>query len=274
MPKLISISSLLSKSWSLYRSRFSYFVSLLAVPYGIFVLNSLVAQFIFSTPLVLVLSSVSLILLVLATIAILLSLESNELPDFKQSWQLAWPHFWPLVLVSLVTGFVVVGGMFLFLIPGLIFIFYLSFAKVVVILEKKKSFSALVQSWFYVRGYLGSVVVRILIIVVATILVLLVMSFISEIFGQFISYLMMIASFFIVMPFLIIYYYCLYKDLREIKGVEVGGSVSRNSVKLASWFGLAGWVVTFVSAWLFLALINSSWGDGLANLILVSSLGN
>lgn len=272
MSKLISISNLFSKSWSLYRSRFSYFISLLAVPYGIFVLNSILAQFVFFTPLVLLLSLVSLTLLVLATIAILLSLESDELLDFKQSWKLAWPHFWSLVFVSIVTGFIVVGGMFLFFVPGLIFAFYLTFAKTIVVLENKKGLSALSRSWAYVRGSFWAITGRMLLLMFIAVIVSMLVSSIASILGEFLGNLISLLLQIVLLPFMLTYSYCLYKDVREIKGAEVGDNDGRRSVVLAGWFGVAGWLLLVASIALFFLIMGSSLGDLVTNIILNNSL--
>lgn len=272
MPKLISLPNLFSKSWSLYRSRFSYFASLLAVPYSIFFLNFILAQFTFLTPIALLLSVVGFVLLVLVSISILLSFEADELPEFKKSWQLAWPYFWQLIFVSVITGLIVVGGTFLFLIPGFIFAFYLNFAKTIAVLENKKGLDALSRSWSYVRGYFWSVTGRMLLLMAIAVLASMLVGSVSNIFGQFIGTFINFLWQIILTPFMFAYAYCLYKDLREIKTSEVGDNDGRSSVILAGWFALAGWLVLIASIVLFFLFLGTSVGDLLTNIILSNSL--
>ncbi len=58
----------------------------------------------------------------------------------------------PIFVVSIVSTFFVASGLFLFVVPGIIFGLAAYFATTVVLLENKKSLDAITQSFWYTRG--------------------------------------------------------------------------------------------------------------------------
>jgi hypothetical protein len=58
----------------------------------------------------------------------------------------------PVILVALLQAVIVLGGLILFLIPGLIFLVWFSFAQSAVILDRQRGFNALAFSRAAVRG--------------------------------------------------------------------------------------------------------------------------
>ena len=117
----------------------------------------------------------------------------------------------PLVVVAVLSSLAILGGFFLFIIPGFIACLWYAFAQIAVILDGKHGFTALVYSKELVRGRIWSIFLYYL---VTTILVTIVNATIGliPIIGIFISAL--------TTPYLIIFSVHLYLALKKLKHPE------------------------------------------------------
>lgn len=77
---------------------------------------------------------------------------TKETIKMKEVLKKARPFILPLFLTSLLTSFLVMGGFFLFLIPGLLLSIWFSQQQYIVVFEKKSTFLALHTSREYFRG--------------------------------------------------------------------------------------------------------------------------
>jgi hypothetical protein len=111
----------------------------------------------------------------------------------------------PLAWVFLLTCFIVTGGYLLFIIPGILFTVWFFFAQFVLPGEGVRGMEALLKSREYVRGQWLNVALRLLLIWAVSIVVGAV-----PFFGPILSLLFF--------PFVMIFHYLIYRDLRAIKG--------------------------------------------------------
>lgn len=141
---------------------------------------------------------------------------------FKKSWKKIFSFWW----LNLLSGAVILGGYFLFLIPGLIFSVWFSLANFVLISENIGGMKALLKSREYVRGRWWAVAGRIgFISIVPTFTIMLLSKILTEvcnstglkIFGGIIG---IIFSFvYLLLPFLIIIFTAqVYFNLKALKG--------------------------------------------------------
>lgn len=82
-----------------------------------------------------------------------------------------WKKVWPFALLSILSGLIIGGGMILLIIPGIIFTVWYSFAKFVFVDKKTGIMDSLRKSKELVKGRFWSVLGRILVIGIFTILV-------------------------------------------------------------------------------------------------------
>jgi hypothetical protein len=109
--------------------------------------------------------------------------------------------FWAMFL----RGLMVLGGLILFVIPGIIFSVWFAFTQYTFVFEGKRGFDASGHSRQLVKSYAWPVFGRIVLFGVLSILV----SMIPRV-GRFIDLLF-------VAPFGIFYLYCIYEDLKRVK---------------------------------------------------------
>jgi len=111
----------------------------------------------------------------------------------------------PLAWVGLLTGFVISGGFMLLVIPGIVFMVWFCFAQFVLVCEDSRGMDALLKSKEYIRGEWFNVALRLLLVWAASLLVGAI-----PLAGPILSI--------VFLPYLTIFHYLIYRDLREIKG--------------------------------------------------------
>ena len=83
---------------------------------------------------------------------------------FLDTKKMILPYFWISILVS----FVVIGGLFLFIGPGIFFAITLSFTIFALVVEGDKGLDALGKSFWYMKGLWGEVFVRLFVLWIVT----------------------------------------------------------------------------------------------------------
>ena len=73
--------------------------------------------------------------------------------DPQESYRFGFKRLGSVILVSLLVGLAVVGGLILLVIPGLIFLIFLSVSVPVLIVENRRGRAALSRSWNLVKGH-------------------------------------------------------------------------------------------------------------------------
>lgn len=227
---------LLQEAWLLYKSRWVtltiIFLPAVLIPLlitlGLFIpLKSLATAgfeglglvFIYFPLVFLVSSLVSWGLNALAHISLLFALKEREngvLESYKKGLTKTIPYVWIMLLWGLIT----LGGLVLFVIPGLIFLVWFSLSAVVLVNEDVKGMNALLKSREYIRGRWLPVAWRLFFISAALgVLGWIPTHFLPEdSISNFIRtpILLIIALF--ITPFAITYSFVLYRRLKEVRG--------------------------------------------------------
>lgn len=135
----------------------------------------------------------------------------------------------PLAWIGFLTGFIIGGGFILLIIPGIIFMVWFFFAQFILVKEDAHGMSALLKSREYVRGEWFNVALRLLLVWAASVLLGII-----PLAGP----VLCIAFF----PFVMIFHYLIYRDLREMKGDVI---FSCGTVDILRWpaVGLLGFVI-------------------------------
>lgn len=164
----------------------------------------------------------------------------------KAQYSFGLSLFWSFVLLAIINAFINLGSAILLIIPGIIVSVYTMFYLFAFVIDGKKGFSAMVESFLVVRGRwwktLGRVVFLVIIYLVAFLVARGLGFLIAGLFGfapQSDGYELTIAVLtqvlgIIVGPLIIIYMYKLYQSLKETRSAVVSGSTFKK------------WLVAFV----------------------------
>jgi hypothetical protein len=184
-PSIASPTKLLSDAWKLYKSRWKTFLGIIIAPIlliipvflvfgiivfgagmiGAFDLESAVGNVIIFAILLLVLSISMIIIQFWSQAALIYAIkDSAENIGIKESYRRGWHKIRSFFWVSILSGFIIMGGYMFFIIPGIIFAIWFSLALYIVITEDLKGMDALLKSREYVRNYWWSVFWRLLFI--------------------------------------------------------------------------------------------------------------
>lgn len=229
--ELTPFGELLKNSWELYKRKLTVLVTLMALPFVLNVLLSLSqpkrSTNLSASPytsthlpamggitlLVLIAFIVVALLIQVATIKVIDSSEDN--PDLGKLLSSSSPVILPYVWVAILIGLAVFGGLILFIIPGIIFAFWFSFAPYEVVLDQKRGVEALKASKALVSGRVGAIVGRFLLLILVfigiSIIVTMVTVFLPGVLRDMLS---AAASSFLTTPLGTIFVVLLYKELK------------------------------------------------------------
>jgi hypothetical protein len=275
LPPLPGPDSLLHESWALYKKDAKQFVkigfvTILASALPIMAVGAIVALLVLNNNNIQ--TNISLIVLlviaILATIILIqfifawgylamISLVRESGPTtIRALWTknkgLIVPYFWIGLLVGLITA----GGYFFFIIPGIIFTIWFSFAVFILIDLDKKGLAALLTSKEYAKGYFIGIAVRLLILALVVGLLQVPIAIFSSVAGLLklpayyngiLSILYNIFSFFVVTPMSLIYSYKLYTAVKVNKGPVNVAVTASTKVKygLVAAYGIIAPIVLF-----------------------------
>jgi hypothetical protein len=233
--ELKSISELFSISWELFKKRFwtlncLYLLSVffLIVFIGLFIGMGFLLSVSFPEHKILLIAVAGLVGMIPGSIAMfwgfsafILSVTREELgirDSLRQGWRKVLSFMW---LYNL-TGFIIMGGFLLLIIPGVIFLVWFAFAPFILISEDERGMKALLKSKEYVREKWFDVFLRLFVIWIMSGCVGMV-----PLIGPIVSLLFF--------PFVMIFIYLVYLDLKKIKGD--GMEYPQSAVEKAKWLG-------------------------------------
>ena len=212
---LIPVGQLFSSSWDLYKQRLPILLALLFIlsaPLFIVQLLSVTGNVVLGS--VFLLICFLLLMPILGASVSVISKGTGFLDSFQQGIRLFFPLLWVLILFE----FVVIGGIVLFVIPGIIMMIGFFLSIFISVIEGKRGLNALLQSREYVRGYWWAIFGRLLLAyAVIFIPVYAFQLLVSRTFGEtsgMIAYLLL-SLFFV--PFLMVYSYKIYQNLTVLK---------------------------------------------------------
>jgi hypothetical protein len=124
--------------------------------------------------------------------------------------------FWPYAWTSLLSGLIIFGGFILLIIPGIIFAFWYCMFSYTVVLENLRGMAALRKSKEYIKGYIGQVLWRWIVLALITIVVFIPIALVqgyNELASAVVSGIVLLFY----VPFAVAYQYLIYKHLKQIK---------------------------------------------------------
>jgi hypothetical protein len=233
--ELKSISDLFGNSWELFKRRFwtlncLYLLSvfLLIVFIGVFLgISFLLSMFFPEHRNVLIAAGVLVGMIPGFTgmfwgFSAFIFAVTNEELGIKDSLKQGWHRILSFMWIYNLTGFIITGGFLLLIVPGVIFLVWFAFAQFILASEGERGMNALLKSKEYVRGKWFDVFLRLFVIWIMSGCVGMV-----PVIGPIVSLLFF--------PFVMIFIYLVYQDLKEIKGV--GMEFPQSSGEKAKWLG-------------------------------------
>ncbi|MDQ7787184.1 MAG: hypothetical protein RDU01_06210 [Thermodesulfovibrionales bacterium] len=139
----------------------------------------------------------------------------------KNSLGRGWHRIGSFIWLFSVLGFIITGGFLLLIIPGILFGVWFAFAQFILAGEDIRGMNALLKSKEYVRDRWFDVFLRLFVIWIISVVAGMV-----PVIGPILSILLM--------PFMMIYAYLVYQDLRSLKGDVAFVSSSGEKFK---WIG-------------------------------------
>ncbi|MFZ2310611.1 MAG: hypothetical protein WAW11_03640 [Patescibacteria group bacterium] len=239
--KIMNCQNLLTKSWQEYVANFSKFIMIYV--YGLIGLIpiaavSLVATLVIVTGvwskmpfmaqislgiifgLVVICSIIFAIYYGLRVKVATLLLIKNNYSDTALNFKDSKNYVWGMLGVSLLMFVVVLAWGFVFLIPAIIFGVYYMFAAYILVIENKRSFSAMERSYDLVYGFWWPVFGRMLLLGLIGLIFFMILSwplnFMTEGSAPFTLYNIIVNVIWMaISPYFVVYYYNIYKSLNE-----------------------------------------------------------
>lgn len=260
---LIAPGDWISQSWEVYKKLWKRLLLLVLlnylamIPLGIIavifvILGVLNAKGLFSPTMIVSIVIAVIIAFVyvsitssLISIMMILTIKKrDEAVGIKALLQEAWSKLWAYWYVSFLVGFLIMGGLFLFIIPWIIFAVWFSFATFVFLFEGKKGMDALIVSREYVRGrWLGifgrGILIGLLMLLVTYVPTIVFMLLKLKTFGSVIQSIISV----VVSPFPTIAAVLLYESAR--KGREVSTVAAKKEKVIYSAVAVLGLIVFF-----------------------------
>ncbi len=146
-------------------------------------------------------------------VALIYAIKENKDMGIKEAYQKSKNKIKQFFWVSILVGFITMGGFILFAIPGFIFAVWFSFAIFIVITEDLKGMDAVLKSREYVRNYWWAVFWRFLFMYLVMFGIMIVASvglILIPILGNLVSIALT--------PLIMIYLFLIYDNLRKVKG--------------------------------------------------------
>ena len=234
---LNSVGSLFASAWGIYKKKFVDLVEIIAVPMLILGIGSGMIE-VRHHPLIealgLLMVLIGVIVSIFASPALIFSIDRGG--ECKESYRKALPLFWPMVWMSILSAFAMLGGFIVFVIPGIFIMGAIIFSCFVLVLENRHGMDSLARSKEYVKGRWWGVFGRYLAFVIPLLIIFLLVRTIAYFIfgaalGTFIYYVIAAC----LTPLMEVYLYVIYKNLVALKPELAGdGKKSENGFLMAS----------------------------------------
>lgn len=230
------IGKILSESFSIYKQRIGTFVGIMAVPALLsaawVITTSLPKQsYIGSFPAAgigLLFFILSFFVQVWGSIALVYAIKDREekigaVAAYGRAWKMILPYIWVTILTSLI----VMGGMILFIVPGIIFSIWFSMTAFVLINENVRGMNALSKSKAYARGKWIDLFIRYLALALVCIGILIVERILFAFLHDTLSLAAQnIVNSLLIAPVTTAYLFLTYRHVKESNG-EAAGAAAR-----------------------------------------------
>jgi hypothetical protein len=249
LSRLPSITALLRFTVAYYREHFVAFFLMAALPLGWYVLVKVVPFFIPSGSVAALASFLFSVVLFSSAvfggwfgIAVLYYVSSGRKVSMRESYTSSFSYVRSYMWLSVVSLFVVAGGIVLFVAPGFIFLVWFILASYIVVAEGERGLGSLARSREYIRenfwGVVGRLIAFSLLLIPLCVLVVWVMrsfpGIVVEILGVVVLYLLA--------PLGIVFGFALYSALRSMKPQV--REMRMLPQKLFAFAGVLGFVLT------------------------------
>lgn len=253
--KIISIGDLVKQSWGLYRERVGILTKIMTLPIAFLMAGDIFGLLNILSQLGGFLVFLGTVISFLAALALIFALQGDV--QFGESYRLALRRFWSYGWLTVLLGFVTLGGFVMFVIPGIIFWTWFAFAIYVFALEGERGMNALLRSREYVRNYWRQVFGRQIILTLSGVAVFLALGFLGGVLtGGNKSGTNLVINLFtlVVTPFISAYFYTLYQNLKSLKpeAANQPASGSRGFFYFSAILGVLGLIALVL---LVLALV-------------------
>lgn len=270
---------LLKESFLEYRKKYKFYLGILLLPFFInvvpvilfmFFMQSISSMFaskrfdaslLIQYPAIIIGFFVWILALFIASItsqsAILYSVThaQEENLTIGSSYKKGSKYIWQLLWIGCISGLLIAGGMFLFVIPGIIFSIWFSFSALTLFDQNIKGSEALSKSKLYVQGYFWPILGRMFFMTLISIIASFAISSTVEFIGIFVSLAgipkEITSSFsqamgsvvsYVVMPLWLIYWYKVYSRMKELNKEKIPQKNSLSKIGIAAIFG---WILFF-----------------------------
>lgn len=247
---LIGPGSLLKYAWNVFKSHWKILISVLIIPQILLIVGMVPFALMGDSTSTAVLIPMGLLAVVIMIAGGILSVASTgalirAIHDFdlggavtiKEEYRFGFKIFWSMILISLISSLVTFGSYALLIIPGIIVSGYTCFSIFTLVVDGRKGFDALTESWRLVRDRWWPVVGRLIVIGLVYFAVVLIVSglqfLIKSSIGlgtpysiirtvlDFVVYLVMV-------PIFLAYFYKLYQSLKST-------AIERPTQKFKNW---------------------------------------
>jgi len=163
---------------------------------------------------------------------------ADERLSIRDSLEKGGQNIWAFIWLFSLLGYIIPGGFFLFFVPGVLFMVWFAFAVFIFSNEDDRGMNAVLKSKAYVKGHWVDVFARLFLIWLASIGAGMIPAI-----GPIVSIMFY--------PFVMIFVYLIYEDLRAIKGDVSYPSSSGEKFK---WIGIAtlGYIIVPVIIIIFM----------------------
>jgi len=229
--KFKGVIQLLKESWAFYHPKIKTILGIIIMPVGFEFLSGILIHFLkisdirYSLWFSIIWAFISLISLFLwfwAIPSLLFSIKEEI--GVKEAYQKGLKMLIPYIRVYFLLFAIIIGGLLLFIIPGILFLIWFSLAIFALVFEERKGMNALFRSQHLIAGKFWGVLRRFLglglIILIGLILVLLPPFLLFKISKPTADQIGIILGYFLellVVPFVLVYGVLIYKNLEKIK---------------------------------------------------------
>ena len=154
----------------------------------------------------------------LGTLAVLYRIhERKEQHSIKELLQKARVNLLAYWWVAFLSNILIIGGLILFVVPGVIFTIWFIFGVYIFIAEKKRGMDAIVHSREYVRGYWWKVLGRLLFISsVVWVVSIVPVGILQYLEADGLASIFQLVVSFITTPLMMIYFFLMYESIKHV----------------------------------------------------------
>jgi len=235
---LPGMGDLLKRTFSVYKARLGTFLGIMVFPLicSVFFLilpANLKKNLLLGISLFIIFWLAVMITSLWSSVSLLYAIkEREEKIGIVESFRKGWHKIISFVWISILAGFITLGGFLLFIIPGIIFAIWFAFPIYVLVSEDLRGMNALFRSKQLVSGKWGSVALRLFTIGVIALVIYSVIFFpLSFFVGKKAADIGdSIISLFLT-PFSVTFTFLIYEDLKKFKG-EVSFEPPKRGTKI------------------------------------------